>query len=309
MELLEREEALAGLGGALSEARGGGGLIAFVSGEAGIGKTSLLRAFVAGVPDDVRLVIGGCDDLAVPRALGPFHEIADGLPALARRLDEEPAAAPRLVLEELRRTPALGVRRRGRALGRRGDPRRARVRRSADRGARGPARRLAARRRAGRRAPAPARAGRSAAGPRAPRRAGAPERGRGAAAGGAGCRCAGAARGHGRQPVLRDGGDLGGHRPQRHAARRGAVARRAAQRRGPRRGRARQRRPAARPSCGSWSPSRRRRWRGSWPARPAACWPSRRAACAFATSWPAGPSRTRSPERGGASSTGPCSRR
>ena len=104
MELLEREEALARLRGALSEACGGGGLIAFVSGEAGIGKTSLLRAFVAGVPDDVRLVIGGCDDLAVPRALGPFHEIADGLPALATRLDEEPAAAPRLVLEELRRT-------------------------------------------------------------------------------------------------------------------------------------------------------------------------------------------------------------
>ena len=98
MELLEREEALAGLEFALGEVRAGAGMVVLVSGEAGIGKTSLIRAFLARVPDDVPVLVGGCDDLAVPRALGPFHEI----PELARRLDEEPAAAPSIVLGQLR---------------------------------------------------------------------------------------------------------------------------------------------------------------------------------------------------------------
>ncbi len=109
MRLLEREAALADLTAALDEARAGAGAVAMVSGEAGVGKTTLLRAF-AGEADAARTLIGGCDDLAVPRALGPFLEIADQVPRLLRRLEEEPVGAPRAVLDELRRDgPTLCV--------------------------------------------------------------------------------------------------------------------------------------------------------------------------------------------------------
>ncbi len=45
MELLERDTQLAALNTALSEVRAGFGRIALVSGEAGIGKTSLVEQF------------------------------------------------------------------------------------------------------------------------------------------------------------------------------------------------------------------------------------------------------------------------
>ncbi len=109
MRLLEREAALADLTAALDEARAGAGAVAMVSGEAGVGKTTLLRAFAAQA-DAARTLIGGCDDLAVPRALGPFLEIADQVPRLLRRLEEEPVGAPRAMFDELRRDgPTLCV--------------------------------------------------------------------------------------------------------------------------------------------------------------------------------------------------------
>ena len=49
MRLLERDAALAQLDAALAEAAEGRGAVALVSGEAGIGKSSLVRAFTAGV--------------------------------------------------------------------------------------------------------------------------------------------------------------------------------------------------------------------------------------------------------------------
>ena len=47
MELLERELYLDALNSAFAGASGGNGCIALVSGEAGIGKTSLIQQFVA----------------------------------------------------------------------------------------------------------------------------------------------------------------------------------------------------------------------------------------------------------------------
>ena len=105
MELLEREEALARLRGALSEACGGRGLIAFVSGEAGIGKTSLLRAFVARCAR--RRAAASSAGATTSRCRGRSGRSTrspTGCPPWRARLDEDPAAAPRLVLEELRRT-------------------------------------------------------------------------------------------------------------------------------------------------------------------------------------------------------------
>jgi DNA-binding CsgD family transcriptional regulator/tetratricopeptide (TPR) repeat protein len=50
----------------------------FVSGEAGIGKTALLTTFARAV-DDARVVVGHCDALATPRALGPFVDASAAL--------------------------------------------------------------------------------------------------------------------------------------------------------------------------------------------------------------------------------------
>ena len=71
MDLLEREAALAALAEARASAARGEGRMVSISGEPGIGKTSLVRRF-AGDLDDGRVLIGTCDDLSIPRPLGPF---------------------------------------------------------------------------------------------------------------------------------------------------------------------------------------------------------------------------------------------
>jgi predicted ATPase len=74
--LLERDSQLHLLREALTQAGRGRGSVVLVSGEAGIGKTSLVRAFAAGTGADTRVLIGGCDDLVTPRTLGPFRDMA-----------------------------------------------------------------------------------------------------------------------------------------------------------------------------------------------------------------------------------------
>jgi DNA-binding CsgD family transcriptional regulator len=67
--LLERDELLA----RLDEARADGGRLVFVGGEAGVGKTSLVRAHQG--RGDTRVLRGSCESLATPTPLGPFLEI------------------------------------------------------------------------------------------------------------------------------------------------------------------------------------------------------------------------------------------
>jgi len=45
-----------------------------IAGAAGIGKTSLVRAFVLDRTDRVRVLVGACDDLVTPRTLGPLRD-------------------------------------------------------------------------------------------------------------------------------------------------------------------------------------------------------------------------------------------
>ncbi|MGN6867132.1 MAG: ATP-binding protein [Solirubrobacteraceae bacterium] len=73
--LLEREDALGVLAGALEAARSGSGAMVLVSGEAGIGKTSLLRAVrdTGGLP----FYLGKCEPLSIPEPLGPVRELAE----------------------------------------------------------------------------------------------------------------------------------------------------------------------------------------------------------------------------------------
>ena len=72
VDLLEREAALAALSEAYAEVQSGSGRLVFVSGDAGIGKTALIRAFCADRP----VVVGACDGLRTPRPLGPFADLA-----------------------------------------------------------------------------------------------------------------------------------------------------------------------------------------------------------------------------------------
>ncbi|MFZ0376852.1 MAG: AAA family ATPase [Solirubrobacteraceae bacterium] len=76
-ELLERDEQLSALSAALadvSERRVG--RLVLVYGEAGIGKTALVRRFCAHTVESVRVLWATCDPLFTPRPLGPLLDIA-----------------------------------------------------------------------------------------------------------------------------------------------------------------------------------------------------------------------------------------
>jgi DNA-binding CsgD family transcriptional regulator/tetratricopeptide (TPR) repeat protein len=79
--LLERNGDLAALVGVVEAARRGRGALVLVGGEAGIGKTSLLRALRARVGGEVDYVVGACESLSVPVPLQPVHELASAVGA------------------------------------------------------------------------------------------------------------------------------------------------------------------------------------------------------------------------------------
>ena len=76
-ELLERGGEFAVLEECLRTVRGSSrGCLVLVSGEAGIGKTALLRRFCEEPGRSARVLWGACDSLFTPRALGPLFDIA-----------------------------------------------------------------------------------------------------------------------------------------------------------------------------------------------------------------------------------------
>jgi len=77
--LIERDEALGQLLDMVDAAAQGRGGIALVSGEAGVGKTTLLEEFKNRADRKCNVIWGGCDALFTPRALGPIHDMAHGL--------------------------------------------------------------------------------------------------------------------------------------------------------------------------------------------------------------------------------------
>ncbi|MGH3345780.1 MAG: ATP-binding protein [Nocardioides sp.] len=78
MELLEREQQLGALTGYADEVRSGAGRLVLVSGEAGVGKSTLLDAAEDEIPE-LRWAWGVCDGGFTPRALGPLFDLAPQL--------------------------------------------------------------------------------------------------------------------------------------------------------------------------------------------------------------------------------------
>lgn len=83
--LIERERTLETLTSLLEEARSGHGRVALIRGEAGIGKTSVIREFATDLKDS-HVLWGACDDLMAARPLGPFWDMAHAEPELEESL-------------------------------------------------------------------------------------------------------------------------------------------------------------------------------------------------------------------------------
>ena len=112
VELLERDAALATLAEARDAAARGEGRVVCVSGEPGIGKTSLVRGFLDDLDGEARILVGSCDDLSIPRPLGPFRDLAGSVSAALQEALETGAAAhdiQALLIAELERPPSPTV--------------------------------------------------------------------------------------------------------------------------------------------------------------------------------------------------------
>ena len=76
MLLLERDPLLSELTQSLAQAAAGQSHTVLVTGEAGIGKTSLVESFVLQHATDMHILWGTCETLFTPRPLGPLYDIA-----------------------------------------------------------------------------------------------------------------------------------------------------------------------------------------------------------------------------------------
>ena len=124
MDFLEREPVLQALGAALRDAAAGHGRVALISGEAGIGKTTLVGALRRDAAAGGSRARGARATRSfTPRPLGPLHDIAGRLPGPLHALLDGDAPPDRDLLAASstrcgHERAADGRRRRGRALGR-----------------------------------------------------------------------------------------------------------------------------------------------------------------------------------------------
>lgn len=93
MVLVERADILQALSDHLDRAASGSGRLIFLRGEAGVGKTAVVKHFAADSARRgglaVRVLFGGCDALSVPAPLGPLVDIAPHLAPTVRAAVEE----------------------------------------------------------------------------------------------------------------------------------------------------------------------------------------------------------------------------
>ena len=78
VDLLERDETLAKLNDLLADVQASSqGQLAWLGGEAGVGKTVLLQTFCHRQGKDVRILWGSCQPLRTPRPFGPFVDVSE----------------------------------------------------------------------------------------------------------------------------------------------------------------------------------------------------------------------------------------
>ena len=87
--LLEREGELAVLAGFFEAIGSSGGRTVLIRGEAGIGKTTLVREFIDRHSDSAHVLVGACDDLLTARPLGPFWDMGRDEPDLFGALEAD----------------------------------------------------------------------------------------------------------------------------------------------------------------------------------------------------------------------------
>lgn len=111
--LFERAEILSSLEQRFARIRASAeGRLIFVGGEAGVGKTALLRRFCEAQPASVRVVWGACEPLRTPRPLGPFIDVAESVGGRLAELvsgGARPHEVATGVLQELRMRPTVLV--------------------------------------------------------------------------------------------------------------------------------------------------------------------------------------------------------
>src|SRR5919199_2077404 len=81
MRLVERDSHLRTAAAYLEDAAAGHGRLLFVAGEAGVGKTTVVREVARAAGDDVRVATGMCDGSSTPAPLAPLLEMLPELPA------------------------------------------------------------------------------------------------------------------------------------------------------------------------------------------------------------------------------------
>src|ERR1700722_8849754 len=79
-ELIERAESVSVLRDLLAGVRSSSnGRLVLVGGEAGVGKTTLLRGFCETLGNSVVVLWAGCEPLRTPRPLGPLLDVAEAV--------------------------------------------------------------------------------------------------------------------------------------------------------------------------------------------------------------------------------------
>src|SRR5712691_6442819 len=92
IRILERDTFLKDLKAWRREAAAGAGRLAFIGGEAGVGKTVLVRILAQTVEGMARVAVGACDPLlSTPRPLGPLLDVAIAVAPETGRLLEADA--------------------------------------------------------------------------------------------------------------------------------------------------------------------------------------------------------------------------
>ncbi len=99
--LLERESELSSLTALVDELGDRGGRAVLIRGEAGIGKSALVAAFVDHQSESAHILFGACDDLLTPEALGPFWDVGRKEPAVEAALREDDRQRLRSTLMDL----------------------------------------------------------------------------------------------------------------------------------------------------------------------------------------------------------------